>query len=119
MNMRSGKYTTCDNLSHPYFYLHITKGRVKPGGYITAGPAYMVVEDLPLPLAIPFGFFPFTSKYASGILMPSYGDEMQAGFFLKNGGYYFAINDYVDLALTGDIYTKGLWALHAESSYRK
>ena len=92
------------NLSHPYFYLHITKGRVKPGGYITAGPAYMVVEDLPLPLAIPFGFFPFTSKYASGILMPSYGDEMQAGFFLKNGGYYFAINDYVDLALTGDIY---------------
>ena len=119
MNMRSGKYTTCDNLSHPHFYLHITKGRVKPGGYITAGPAYMVVEDLPLPLAIPFGFFPFTSKYASGILMPSYGDEMQAGFFLKNGGYYFAINDYVDLALTGDIYTKGSWALHAESSYRK
>ena len=83
MNMKSGKYTTCDNLDHPYFYMHLTKGRVKPGGYVAAGPSYMVVEDVPLPLALPFGFFPFTSRYSSGILMPSYGDEMIAGFFLK------------------------------------
>lgn len=119
MNMKSGKYTTCDNLDHPHFYMHLTKGRVKPGGYVAAGPSYMVVEDVPLPLALPFGFFPFTSRYSSGILMPSYGDEMIAGFFLKNGGYYFAISDYLDLALTGDIYTKGSWGVRLASTYRK
>jgi hypothetical protein len=119
MNMKGGMYTTCDNHDHPHFYLNLTKGKVKPGGYVAAGPAYMVVEDVPLPLAIPFGFFPFTSKYSSGVIMPSYGDEMVHGFFLKDGGYYFAINDYVDLALTGDIYTKGSWKIHAESRYVK
>ncbi|MDR1542905.1 MAG: LPS-assembly protein LptD [Prevotellaceae bacterium] len=119
MNMKGGKYTTCDNHDHPHFYLQLTKGKVKPGGYVAAGPAYMVLEDVPLPLALPFGFFPFTSKYASGIIMPSYGDELTAGFFLKNGGYYFALNDYMDLALTGDIYTKGSWRLNLRSSYIK
>lgn len=119
MNMQGGKYTTCDNLDHPHFYMQITKGKIKPGGYVAAGPSYMVVEDVPLPLALPFGFFPFTSKYSSGILMPSYGDELQAGFFLKNGGYYFAISDYFDLALTGDIYTKGSWGIRLASVYRK
>ncbi|MDR2683894.1 MAG: LPS-assembly protein LptD, partial [Prevotellaceae bacterium] len=119
MNMKGGKYTTCDNHDHPHFYLQLTKGKVKPGGYVAAGPAYMVLEDVPLPLAIPFGFFPFTSKYASGIIMPSYGDEFNNGFFLRNGGYYFAINDYLDLALTGDIYTKGTWRLNLQSNYIK
>ncbi len=119
MNMKNGKYTTCDNDEHPHFYLNLTKGRVKPKSYVATGPAYMVVEDIPLPLAIPFGFFPFTSRYSSGIIMPSYGDEMEAGFFLKGGGYYFAINDYIDLALTGDIYTKGSWGLQLASKYRK
>lgn len=118
-NMKDGKYTTCDNLDHPHFYMNLTKGRVKPGGYVTAGPAYMVVEDVPLPLAIPFGFFPFTSRYSSGIIMPSFGDELEAGFFLKNGGYYFAISDYFDLEVTGDIYTKGSWGVRAASTYRK
>jgi len=119
LNMKGGKYTTCDNHDHPHFYMQLTKGRVKPGGFVAAGPAYLVVEDVPLPLAVPFGFFPFTSKYASGIIMPSFGDDLVKGFFLKRGGYYFAFSDYIDLALTGDIYTKGSWGLYLESKYRK
>ena len=119
LNMKGGKYTTCDNHDHPHFYMQLTKGKVKPGGFVAAGPAYLVVEDVPLPLALPFGFFPFTSKYASGIIMPSFGDDYTKGFFLKRGGYYFAFNDYVDLALTGDIYTKGSWSVYLESKYRK
>jgi len=119
LNMQGGKYTTCDNHDCPHFYLQLTKGRVKPGGYVAAGPAYLVVEGVPLPLAVPFGFFPFTSKYASGIIMPSFGDNYERGFFLRRGGYYFAISDYIDLALTGDIYTKGSWGVNLESKYRK
>lgn len=119
MCMEGGKYTTCDNHDHPHFYLQLTKAKVKPGSYIAAGPAYLVIEDVPLPLAVPFGFFPFTSKYSSGIIMPSYGDELERGLFLKNGGYYFAINDHVDLEITGDIYTKGTWALQLGSTYIK
>ena len=119
LNMKGGKYTTCDNHDHPHFYMQLTKGKVKPGGFVAAGPAYLVVEDVPLPLVLPFGFFPFTSKYASGIIMPTFGDDYIRGFFLRHGGYYFAFNDYVDLALTGDIYTKGSWGLNLESKYRK
>jgi len=119
LNMQGGMYTTCDNHDHPHFYMKLTKGRVKPGGFVAAGPAYLVVEDVPLPLAVPFGFFPFTSKFSSGIIMPSFGDDLVKGFFLKRGGYYFAFNDYIDLALTGDIYTKGSWGVYLESRYRK
>ncbi|MDO9634823.1 MAG: putative LPS assembly protein LptD [Paludibacter sp.] len=117
--MAGGKYTTCDNHDHPHFYLSISKGKVKPGEYIVTGPAHLVIADVPLPIALPFGFFPFTSKYSSGILMPNYTDEMTRGFGLTNGGYYFAINDYMDLELKGDIYTKGTWALAAATSYVK
>jgi hypothetical protein len=119
MCMQGGKYTTCDNHDHPHFYLQLTKAKVQPGHYIAAGPAYLVVEDVPLPLAIPFGFFPFTSQYSSGLIMPSYGDEMERGFFLKDGGYYFAINDYFDLELTGELYTKGTWGINLASNYKK
>ncbi len=117
--MKGGKYTTCDNHEHPHFYLQLTKAKVQPGHYIAAGPAYMVIEDVPLPLAIPFGFFPFTSKYSSGLIMPSYGDERERGFFLKDGGYYFAINDYFDVELTGEIFTKGTWGVNLASTYKK
>ena len=117
--MTDGKYTTCDNHEHPDFYLDLTRGKVKPGKYIVTGPAYLVIEDVPLPIAIPFGFFPFTDKYSSGILMPSYVDELTRGFGLINGGYYFAINDYMDLEVKGDIYTKGTWAINATSRYIK
>jgi len=117
--MTNGKYTTCDNHEHPDFYLDLTRGKVKPGKYIVTGPAYLVIEDVPLPIAIPFGFFPFTDKYSSGVLMPSYVDELTRGFGLTNGGYYFAINDYMDLEVKGEIYTKGTWAVNATTRYIK
>jgi len=114
-----GKYTTCENHDHPDFYLSLSKGKVKPGSYIVAGPAHLVIADVPLPIAVPFGFFPFTNKYSSGILMPSYTDELTRGFGLTNGGYYFALNDYMDMELRGDIYTKGTWAVSASTQYVK
>ena len=117
--MKDGKYTTCDNHEHPHFYLQLTQAKVRPKKNIVTGPAYMVLADVPLPLAIPFGFFPFTEKYSSGIIMPTFGDELARGYYLRDGGYYFAINDYVDLALTGEIYTKGSWGVNAKSAYIK
>ena len=112
------RYTTCDH-DPPHFYLSLSRAKVKPGKEAIFGPAYLVVEDVPLPLAIPFGFFPFRDKYSSGFIMPTYGDETSRGFYLRDGGYYFAINDYMDLKLLGEIYTKGSWGLNGESSYRK
>jgi len=117
--MTDGKYTTCDNHEHPDFYLDLTRGKVKPGKYIVTGPAYLVIEDVPLPIAIPFGFFPFTDKYSSGIVMPTFQDDFSRGFGLVNGGYYFAVNDYMDLELKGDIFTKGTWSFNASSQYVK
>ena len=117
MMMADGKYTTCDDHDHPHFYLALTKAKVKPKSYIATGPAYLVVGDVPLPLAIPFGFFPFTDKYSSGLIMPTFGDDYSRGLYLRGLGYYFAINDYVDLQVTGDIYTKGTWAISAQSNY--
>lgn len=117
MMMAGGQYTTCDDHDHPHFYLKMTKAKVKPGSYIAAGPAYMVVGDVPLPLAIPFGFFPFTDKYSSGIIMPNFGDDYSRGLYLSNFGYYFALSDYIDLELTGDIYSRGTWAVRAKSKY--
>lgn len=116
--MKGGKYTTCDNHDHPHFYLNITKGKMKPGSYVAAGPAYMVLADVPLPLAVPFGFFPVTSKYSSGVIVPQFGEELERGLFLKNGGYYWAINDYVDLEILGEIYTKGTWGVSIASDYK-
>ena len=117
--MQNGRYTTCDNHEHPHFYLALTKAKVRPKKNVVFGPAYMVIEDVPLPLAIPFGFFPFSSKYSSGFIMPTYGDEMNRGFYLRDGGYYFAISDMMDLALRGEIFTKGSWGVSAQSNYNK
>lgn len=114
-----GKYTTCDDHEHPHFYFKLTKAKVIPKKNIVTGPAYMVLADVPLPLAVPFGFFPFSKDYSSGILFPSFGDDYNRGFYLRDGGYYFAISDYVDLALRGEIYTKGSWGLSARSTYNK
>ena len=116
--LEDAKYTTCD-AEHPHFYMKLTRAKVKPGEGTVFGPAYLVVEDVPLPLAIPYGFFPFTKKYSSGIIFPSYGDETRRGFYLRNGGYYFALSDYMDLKLLGEIYTKGSWGLSAETHYKK
>lgn len=118
--MVNAKYTTCDLHDHPHFYINLSKAKVRPGKDVVTGPAWLVVADVPLfPVVLPFAFFPFTDSYSSGIIMPSYGDEMERGFYLHNGGYYFAINDYVDLALTGEIYTKGSWGVSGRSNYRK
>ena len=115
---QDGMYTTCD-AEHPHFYIKLTRAKVRPKKDVVSGPLYLVVEDVPLPLALPFGFFPFTSKYSSGIIMPTYGDEMERGFYLRDGGYYFAISDKFDLKLTGEIYTKGSWGVGAASTYAK
>ena len=118
MYLNGGKYTTCD-AQHPHFYLKMTRAKVRPGKDIVFGPAHLVVEDVPLPLAVPYGFFPFSHSYQSGFIVPSYGDETERGFYLREGGYYFAISDYVDLKVLGDIYTKGSWGISATTNYRK
>ena len=118
-HIKNGRYTTCDNHEHPHFYFQITKAKMRPKKNVITGPAYMVLEDLPLPLAVPFAFFPFTNKYSSGVLVPTFGEDYNRGFYLKNGGYYFAINQYVDLALTGEIYTRGSWGVSLQSNYAK
>ena len=118
MYLQHGRYTTCDD-PHPDFYLAMSRAKVRPGKDVVFGPTYLVVADVPLPLAIPYGFFPFTSSYSSGLIMPTYGDETERGFYLRDGGYYFAINDKIDLKLLGEIYTKGSWGLSAASNYRK
>ena len=117
--MKDGMYTTCDNHEHPHFYMQMTYAKVRPKKNVVTGPAYLVVEDVPLPLAVPFFFFPFNSSYASGFLMPTYMDDSSRGFGLTDGGYYFAISDQMDLKLRGDIFTKGSWALNMESNYAK
>lgn len=116
--LEHGRYTTCD-AEHPDFYIALSRAKVRPGKDVVFGPAYLVVADVPLPLAIPYGFFPFSKSYSSGFIMPSYGDESARGFYLKDGGYYFAINDKWDLKLLGEIYTKGSWGVSAASNYRK
>ena len=118
MYVAKAKYTTCD-ARHPHFYLALTRAKVRPGKDVVFGPAYLVVEDVPLPLAIPYGFFPFSDKYSSGLIVPTFGDETNRGFYLRDGGWYFAINDKIDLKLIGEIYTKGSWGLSAQSTYRK
>ena len=117
--MRHGKYTTCDNHDHPHFYLKLSMAKVRPKKNVVFGPAQLVVEDVPLPIAVPFGFFPFNSSYSSGFIMPTYGDEMNRGFYLRDGGYYFAISDKMDLKVLGEIFTKGSWGLSAASNYTK
>ncbi|MFR9562215.1 MAG: putative LPS assembly protein LptD [Rikenellaceae bacterium] len=119
-NIRGGKYTTCDHTDHPHFYLAMTKAKVIPGKKVVTGPAYFVMEDVPIYfLGIPEGFFPISSGPKSGLLMPSYGEDGTLGFFLRDLGYYFTISDHMDLALTGGIYSYGSWDVNASSTYIK
>jgi hypothetical protein len=118
--IKGAKYTTCD-APHPHFFIYMTRGKVvdKPR-YIYFGPSYLVIEDVPiLPFVIPFGFAPQQSGRSSGIRMPSYGEEVSRGFFLRNMGYYFAIGEHMDLDVSGDYYTLGSWALRSASRYTK
>jgi hypothetical protein len=120
MNMAGGKYTTCDDHDHPHFYFHMTRAKVYPKKRIITGPVYLVIEDVPLYLlGLPFAFFPFSESYSSGILFPTFGEEMSKGFYLRDFGYYFAVNDYIDAALTGEFYTKGSWGVNLHSANRK
>jgi len=116
--LKDGKYTTCD-AEHPHFYLRMTKAKVISNNKIITGPAYMVLEDFPIYFpALPFGYFPNSSTYTSGILIPTYGEEQGRGFFLREGGYYWAANENFDLALRGDIYSKGSWAAKLHTNYK-
>lgn len=111
-------YTTC-NLDHPHFKIQSNKIKAVPNNYIVTGPANLVIEDVPTPLYLPFGIFPIAKGQRSGLILPTYGESQSLGFHFKRGGYYFAINDYMDLTLTGDIYTRGSWAIEAGSNFRK
>ena len=115
---KGGTYTTCDE-EHPHFYIRMSRMKVRPGKSVFSGPAWLVVEDVPLPFALPFAYFPLTSTYSSGFIMPTYGDESSRGFYLRDGGYYFAISDYMDLKLTGEIFTKGSWGLGGQTTYKR
>ncbi|MFI3299392.1 MAG: putative LPS assembly protein LptD [Rikenellaceae bacterium] len=116
-HMHKGRYTTCD-ADCPHFYLQMSKATVVPGKRTIFGPAYVVFEDVPTPLFLPFGFFPQQSKRNSGLIFPEIGEESVKGFYARDLGYYFALNDYVDLKLTGSIYSLGSWDLSAASNYK-
>lgn len=116
MYIRNGYYTTC-NLEHPHFSLSTTKLK-RTSNRIVTGPTILKIEDVPTPLALPFGFFPNTKGRASGIVVPTYGDSRTLGFFLRNGGFYFGLSDHIDVTLTGDIYTLGSWGSNLSTRYR-
>ncbi len=117
--VKNGWYTTCDEHDHPHFLVKMSRAKMIRGKKVISGFTYLEIEQVPLPLFIPFGFFPITKKGTSGIIMPTYGEEQMRGFNLHDGGYYWAISQYIDLAITGSIYTNGSWALNAMSNYRK
>lgn len=115
----NGKYTTCD-LEHPHFYLHMNQAKVVSNDKIIAGPSYLVMFDVPIKfIGVPFAFFPNQKNYSSGIIPPKYGEETKRGFFLRDGGYYFGINDKMDLAVTGEIYSKGSWGSEVKYHFVK
>ncbi len=119
INITKGKYTVCD-CEHPHYYLALTAAKVitKPSQKTVFGPAYPVIEDVPLPIGLPFGFIPKRPDRATGFLMPSFGEENSRGFYLRDAGMYFVIGDYFDISLTGDIYTMGSWAVDLNSRYK-
>ena len=119
INIRSGGYTTCDLKDHPHYQFKFTKAKVIPDDKIVTGPIYMTIADVPLPLALPFAMIPNTKGKKSGLIIPTYGESANRGFYLENGGYYWAINDYYDLQVLGDIYTRGSWGIKPTFRYNK
>ena len=117
VHVQDGKYTTCDD-PEPHFHIAFRKAKLIPDDKIVSSVAFLVIEGVPMPLFLPFGFFPNKRGQASGILMPSYGESAERGFYLENGGFYWGINDYMDLSLRGDIYSRGSWGLRLGSNYR-
>ena len=119
INILHGTYTTCNLEENPHFGFKFKKSRVIPDSKIVTGPAYMEIEGMPTPLALPFGFFPNKSGQTSGIVIPTYGEYTNRGFYLENGGYYWAINEYMDFEILGDIYSRGGWAVKPSFQYKK
>ncbi len=117
--LKNAKYTTAENLDDPEYYIRLLKAKIVPGKKIVTGAAGLYIYDIPTPVWLPFSFFPQSEKQTSGILIPSFGEQNDRGYFLQNGGYYLAINDYVDLAILGDYYTNGSYGLRTESTYAK
>ena len=117
INVSHGSYTTCNNEEHPHFEFRFNKSKLIPNKKIITGPAYLVIEEVPTPLFIPFAMFPTQKGQRSGIVMPTYGESANRGFYLQNGGYYWGINDYVDFKLVGDIYSRGSWSLKPTLNY--
>ncbi len=116
VHVADGKYTTCDD-PDPHFHIAFRRAKIIPDDKIVSSLAYLVIRDVPTPLFVPFGFFPNRRGQASGILVPSYGESRNRGFYLENGGFYWGINDYIDLSIRGDIYSRGSWALRLGSDY--
>lgn len=116
--IQGGRFTTCE-LEHPHYAFRFRKSKVIPGDKIITGPAYFEIADVPTPLLVPFGLFPNQSGKQSGIIIPSYGESGSQGFYFRDGGYYWAISDYLDLEFLGSIYTRGSWALNTRASYKK
>lgn len=116
--LKDGWYTTCDRENDPHYEFKFGRAKVIPGKKVITGPAYLVVANVPVPLGIPFGYFPSKVGRRSGILVPTYGESSNRGFFLENGGYYWAMNKYIDLFLVGDIYSRGSWAVKPRLNYR-
>ena len=119
INIKSGSFTTCSNPEHPHYEFHFGKAKVIPNDKIVTGPAYFKLEGTPLPVGIPFGIFPNAKGQRNGILVPSWGESANRGFYFENGGFYWGINEYVDLQLVGDIYTRGSWAIKPTVRYNK
>lgn len=119
INITKGQYSVCD-LEHPHYYLALTAAKVitKPSQKTVFGPAYPVIEDVPLPIGLPFGFIPKRPSRATGLLMPTFGEENSRGFYLRDLGMYFVFGNYLDLSITGDIYTLGSWAVNVNSRYK-
>ena len=119
INIRSGGYTTCDLKDHPHYQFKFTKAKVIPDDKIVTGPIYMTISDIPLPIVLPFAMIPNTKGKKSGLIIPTYGESANRGFYLENGGYYWAINDNYDLQILGDIYTRGSWGIKPTFRYNK
>ena len=119
INIRSGGFTTCNLKDHPHYQFRFNKAKIIPNDMIVTGPVYVTIMDVPLPIGLPFAMFPNTKGQKSGLIIPTYGESANRGFYLENGGYYWAINEHYDLQLLGDIYTRGSWAVKPTFRYNQ